>query len=104
LLLVRGYAAAFAILLIGLSSGGEVDLLAYLVSRYFGMRHYGKIYGWSLAAFGVGVGSGPMFAGWVRDETGTYIAALDVFAVLVVIAAALIGSLGAPVERTEVRP
>jgi MFS family permease len=104
LLLVRGYALAFAILLIGLSSGGEVDLLAYLVSRYFGMRHYGKIYGWSLAAFGVGVGSGPMFAGWVRDETGTYIAALDVFAVLVVIAAALIGSLGAPVERTEVRP
>jgi MFS family permease len=96
LLLVHGYALAFAVLLIGLASGGEVDLLAYIVSRYFGMRHYGKIYGWSLAAFGAGVGGGPVFAGWVRDETGTYIAALHVFTVMVVIAAALIGSLGPP--------
>jgi MFS family permease len=96
LLLVRGYAPSFAVLLIGLASGGEVDLLAYIVSRYFGMRHYGKIYGWSLAAFGLGVGSGPMFAAWVRDETGTYIAAHNVFAIMVVIAAVLIGSLGAP--------
>jgi hypothetical protein len=37
-----------------------------------------------------------MFAAWVRDETGTYIAALNVFAIMVVIAAVLIGSLGAP--------
>jgi hypothetical protein len=64
----------------------------------------GKVYGWSLTAFGAGVGSGPVSAGWVRDETGTYIAALNVFAALVVIAAALIGSLGVPVERTEAQP
>ena len=35
-------AAEPAILLIGLSAGAEVDLLAYLISRYFGMRHYAK--------------------------------------------------------------
>ena len=95
-LLAHGTASTLAILLIGLASGAEVDLAAYLVSRYFGMRNYAKIYGWILAVFSAGVGTGPVFAGWVHDTTGTYVAALYTFAIMVVVATALIGSLGRP--------
>jgi MFS family permease len=96
LLLARGGAALPAILLIGLATGAEVDLLAYLVSRLFGMLHYGRLYGWVLAAFGAGVGIGPAFAGWIRDHTGTYDPALNVFALMAAAAALLIATLGYP--------
>jgi len=100
-LLSRGAGSLVAIVLIGLASGAEVDLLAYLVSRYFGMRHYAKIYGWILAAFSAGVGTGPIFAGWVHDTTGSYAAALFTFAAMVVAAAAVIGSVGKEEVRGE---
>jgi len=58
------------------------------------VRNYAKIYGWILAVSSAGVGTGPLFAGWVHDTTGTYVAALYTFAIMVMIAAALIGSLG----------
>ncbi len=98
-LLAGGSLPAVAIGLIGVSAGAEVDLLAYLISRQFGMRHYAKIYGWGLSAFSAGAGIGPIFGGWVHDHTGTYVAALYAFAVMVTIAAALIASVGRPQWR-----
>ncbi|HYZ22869.1 MAG TPA: hypothetical protein VE690_11995, partial [Rhodopila sp.] len=59
LILLLGGPVIAAVILFGLSAGGEVDLLAYLVSRYFGLRHYARVYGWMLSAFGTGVGIGP---------------------------------------------
>ncbi len=96
LLLAHGMAAMPAILLIGLSAGAEVDLLAYLISRYFGMRHYARIYGWGLSAFSAGAGTGPVFGGWAHDATGSYVMALHAFAAMVTVAAALIATLGQP--------
>ena len=37
--------AALAIMVLGMAAGVEYDLMAYLVSRYFGLRHYAAIYG-----------------------------------------------------------
>lgn len=96
LLLAHGMAAVPAILLIGLSAGAEVDLLAYLVSRYFGMWHYARIYGWGLSAFSAGAGTGPILGGWIRDATGSYVMALYAFTAMVIVAAALIATLGRP--------
>ncbi len=96
LLLVRGETPLAAVPLIGLATGAEVDLLAYLTSRLFGMRHYGKLYGWVLAAFGAGVGAGPALAGWIRDQTGTYDLALTIFALMAAAAACLIATLPQP--------
>jgi MFS family permease len=96
LCLLRGTAIIPAVLLSGLSAGAEVDLLAYLVSRYFGMRHYARIYGWMLSAFSAGVGLGPVFAGWVHDRTGGYAGALYVFVILMAVAATLVASLSRP--------
>jgi predicted MFS family arabinose efflux permease len=43
----------------GFSLGAEVDIVGYLVSRYFGLRRYGEIYGYIFAIFTVGSGLGP---------------------------------------------
>ena len=97
-LLAEGMHAVPAIVMIGLSTGAEVDLLAYLISRYFGMRHYARIYGVGLSVFSAGVGIGPLLGGWVHDRAGSYAPALYGFAAMSVIAGVLIGSLGRPSE------
>jgi hypothetical protein len=47
------WSAFIAALLVGLGIGAEVDIIAYLTSRYFGLRSYGAICGWIWAVFGV---------------------------------------------------
>ena len=103
LLLAQGQSPQLAIVLAGLAAGAEVDLLAFLMSRYFGMLHYARIYAWGLSAFSLGAGVGPILAGAVHDRTGSYLAALYTFAVLMVLSAGLIASLGRPLgERRAV--
>jgi len=68
--------AALAVLMIGLQQGSEVDLIAYFVSRRFGVANYGAIYG-RVATFGaVGTAVGLALFGWVHTLTGTYHLAL----------------------------
>ena len=50
-------ALAIAALLIGLAAGAELDVIAFLTSRYFGMRSFGEIYGVQLMFFAVGSGA-----------------------------------------------
>lgn len=61
-------AAAF----IGLTLGSEIDVVVYLVSRHFGLRNFGGLYGGLLAALSVGTALGPLAAAAVYDETGSY--------------------------------
>ncbi|MGC2030226.1 MAG: MFS transporter [Steroidobacteraceae bacterium] len=63
-------------ILIGTSLGAEVDLIAYLQSRYFGLRRFGEIYGYLLAIFMVGSGVGPFELGVAYVHFGNYSAAL----------------------------
>lgn len=51
--------ARIAILMIGIGAGVEYDFLAYLVSKYFGMRSYSAVYGFLYAFFALGAGFGP---------------------------------------------
>jgi MFS family permease len=92
LLLTHG-APIPAALLIGLAAGAEVDLLAYLVSRRFGMRNYGQIYGCQHALFSIGAGIGPVLLGAAHDRMGSYMGALNVDAVMILAGALVIGSL-----------
>jgi cyanate permease len=46
--------------------------LAYLVSRYFGIRNYAVIYGVLYAFFAAGAGFGPATYGRVFQATGSY--------------------------------
>ncbi|HSN72113.1 MAG TPA: MFS transporter [Steroidobacteraceae bacterium] len=94
-----------AALLIGLAAGAEVDLLAYLVSRYFGLREYGAIYAWPYTAFIVGAGLGPLLYGATFDAFGSYRAALLGGAALAVASSALMLLLGPyPAFGGEDRP
>jgi predicted MFS family arabinose efflux permease len=74
LLLVEGgpALAPVAALAIGLSLGAEVDLMAYLTARYFGMARYAFVYGIIYSLFALGGAVGPTLAGIVFDRTGTY--------------------------------
>jgi predicted MFS family arabinose efflux permease len=96
LLLIAGlpWAAFCAAFAIGLGLGAEVDIMAYLVSRYFGLRSFGGIYGFFFAAFGLSTGSGAYLMGAVFDATGSYALALILFSIATLIGAALMLRLG----------
>jgi len=64
--------AMAAAALVGLAMGAEIDLISYLVARYYGMSAYGRIYGWLYATFMVGTSVGPVIAGAAFDRFGNY--------------------------------
>lgn len=55
----------------------EYDLLAFLVSKYFGIRGYAAIYGALYAFFTLGAGFGPAVFGHVFQKTGSYDSVLN---------------------------
>ncbi len=86
--------AALSILLIGFSVGVEYDLLAYLTSRYFGLRSYATIYGFIYVFFGVGAGVGPMLFGWAFGLSKSYAPVLHVALVTLAVSALCLLALG----------
>jgi hypothetical protein len=68
-----GWLALVAAMGIGLAVGGESDVIAYLVRRYFGMREYSRIYGTFFSFFGAGASLGPFATSWgVAHASGGY--------------------------------
>ncbi len=61
-----------SIVLLGFAAGLEYDLLAYIVSRYFGIKNYAAIYGSLYAFFAMGAGFGPAVYGKSFQATGSY--------------------------------
>ena len=55
-----GALALLAAVMLGIGIGAEVDIMAFLVGRYFGLSHYGAIYGTLLALFTFGSGARAM--------------------------------------------
>lgn len=74
--------AAIAIMILGAAAGVEYDLMAYLVSRYFGLLHYAAIYGALYGFFALGAGIGPAVFGWSFEQTGSYDRILIISSVL----------------------
>lgn len=85
------YVAAF---LLGFAAGAESDLIAFLAGRYFGMAHYGRIYGMLYLPFGMFSAISPFVYGRVRDITGQYDAMLFVAAGLFVAGGAILLLMG----------
>ena len=83
-----------SVMSLGLAAAAEVDLVAYLVSRYFGMKAYGKIYGWQLSAFYLGASIGPALMGFSYDYFQSYQNNLYVSIGIFILGAAAVGSLG----------
>jgi MFS family permease len=86
--------AAIAVAMIGLQQGSEIDLMAYFVSRGFGRRHYGAIYGSITMAGALSTAFALVFFGRVHDLTGSYDIALGVGVVAFGVGAAAFAAIG----------
>jgi MFS family permease len=58
--------------LLGLGQGSEMSILAYLTTRYFGLSHYGAIYGRLYGFANFGIAAGLLSMGLVHDRIGDY--------------------------------
>jgi len=85
---------AFSIILVGLAAGVEFDLMAYYVSRYLGMKSYGRIYSFLYVAFGIGSGTSPAIFNTIRGDAPNYDTSLTLTMFGFVIGAALLLTLG----------
>lgn len=83
-----------AVILLGLAAGAEMDLIAYFAGRYFGMAHYGKIYGMLYMPFGIAAAISPALYGYIRDQSGTYNPMLTAGIFLFLFAAVILLALG----------
>jgi len=88
--LMLGLSAA----LVGLAAGAEFDLIAFIVSRYFGMRNYGLIYSIQMVALLFAGGLAPPVFGRIYDVAGSYSPILYVSAGLFIAAPLLMFTLG----------
>lgn len=86
--------AQFAAIMIGLAAGAELDVIAYLITRYFGTRAYAENYGWQYAAWTLGSGTAPLVTAMVYDSAGTHTPVLWFYVALFAISAVLVGRLG----------
>jgi MFS family permease len=78
----------------GLAVGAEIDLMAFFVSRYFGIRAYGRVFGTMFCLFAAGNGVGPYIGGVSYNRYGSYGPALIVFEVALVATCLLFLTLG----------
>ncbi len=62
---------AFICILLGIAAGAHLPLLATLVSHRFGVASFGRVMG-LVGPFTTFGALGPWFAGYVRDDTGSY--------------------------------
>jgi MFS family permease len=85
---------AIAAAIFGLTLGSEVDVLAYLSAKYFGLKNFGALYGAVVMALSLGVAFGPLAAGAVFDQYGSYGPFLLLTAALMGISAIALFSLG----------
>ena len=69
-------AASIAVLILGLSFGAELDIIAYLTSRYFKVTSFGLLFGTIAGFIGLAAGNGPVAISAVFDAQQTYVPAL----------------------------
>lgn len=81
---------------IGAGTGAEVDVVAYLTSRYFGLKHYGVLFGLLIGIYGLGIGVGAALAARVFDISGSYDPVLIVLAAGCGLSTLLAATLGKP--------
>lgn len=80
---------ALSVLLIGLATGAELDIVAYLVMRFFPVEVYGTAYGMVAAAIAVSSALGSLFLSLMLGATGSFAPYLLITAVTTVGGAAL---------------
>lgn len=83
-----------AVFLIGLGMGAEVDIIAFLTSRYFGLRAFGEIYGYAFASYTLAGALGPWLMRRGFERSGSYVSILVGFLLATLLAAVLMTRFG----------
>jgi len=66
------FIACVAAAFLGFAAGAELDLMAFLAAKYFGLLHYAKIYAVLYASLALASGVAPMIFATIFDVTGSY--------------------------------
>ena len=85
--------------LLGFGSGGEADVVPYLLARHFGLRSLSTLYGVNWMAWGIAGAVGPLLMGLAYDATGSYERVLLAFAGVTFATALLMFAVPAAAER-----
>jgi MFS family permease len=83
-----------AVAMMGLSSGGQVGAVAYLITRHFGLKRFASLTSVLFSLVALGSAIGPVSAGAVFDYAGSYVPYLIAAMVLTAIASLGLLSLG----------
>jgi MFS family permease len=81
-------------ILLGLGIGAEIDLMSFLISRYFGIRAFGALHGLMFSIFALGNAAGAAAMGWSFQVLRSYGPAFAVFEVILFVACVLLATLG----------
>jgi MFS family permease len=82
-------AGAIAASLVGAGMGGEAAITPYILSRYFGLKSFSMLYGFTWTGYAIAGAIGPVLMGRAYDTTASYQALAVKLAVLTLFAAAL---------------
>lgn len=93
---VSSSAALVAIVAIGFSQGAELDLMAYIVARWFGMRSYGTVFGALIATIAAAGAVGVALFGKSFDATGSYDLPLTLAMIAAPLGALFVLAIGRP--------
>ncbi|WP_157220105.1 MFS transporter [Flavisphingomonas formosensis] len=89
-LLANLKSAEIAMICVGLTLGFELDMVGYLVPRYFGLRKFGQIYGLLFGALNAGGAVGPLAMGAAYTLWGSYEFAFVSFGLMLLVACAMV--------------
>jgi MFS family permease len=82
-------AGAFAAALLGIGAGGEAAITPYLLTRYFGLRAFSTLYGFTWTFYAAAGAIGPVILGRAFDMTGSYSSLLITLAIALFVAAGM---------------
>ena len=78
----------------GFTLGAEIDVIAYLAARHFGLKNYGVLFGSMTAALATGTALGPLAAGAAFDLFDSYSEFLMLTAALMAVSSLAVATLG----------
>ncbi len=74
---------------IGVGMGGEADVTPYLIAKYFGLRSFSTLYGFTWTVYAIAGAIGPVIMGKAFDATGSYQNLLSALSLLTLAGASL---------------
>jgi len=86
-------AYSVAAIVMGFSLGAELDVIIYLSTRHFGLRRFGIIFATTLLFLTTGTALGPVSAGAIFDNYGSYSVFLMMIIPMVLTGALLVGTM-----------